>query len=155
MRSRSRSVNLKRYRHQVPTSNKPIMWYVVFWIVMPWCLTEPRRWQFSFPLSDHRSDVIKKRGEFYIFNMSTQYRLVQSGKTASDGCSAGPRFVRAVAPRIYLFFLHKTIFWFSLKLINYYCCYHILHLFYRHVAYIPLILAENTEVCHVTNTARK
>jgi hypothetical protein len=31
--------------------------------------------------------------------MSTQYRLVQSGKTASDGCSAGPRFVRAVAPR--------------------------------------------------------
>jgi hypothetical protein len=35
--------------------------------------------------------------------MSTQYRLVQSGKTASGGCSAGPRFVRAVAPRIYLF----------------------------------------------------
>jgi hypothetical protein len=32
--------------------------------------------------------------------MSTQYRLVQSGKTASGGCSAGPRFVRAVAPRI-------------------------------------------------------
>jgi hypothetical protein len=27
--------------------------------------------------------------------MSTQYRLVQSGKTASGGCSAGPRFVRA------------------------------------------------------------
>jgi hypothetical protein len=26
--------------------------------------------------------------------MSTQYRLVQSGKTASGGCSAGPRFVR-------------------------------------------------------------
>jgi hypothetical protein len=25
---------------------------------------------------------------------------VQSGKTASGGCSAGPRFVRAVAPRI-------------------------------------------------------
>jgi hypothetical protein len=35
--------------------------------------------------------------------MSTQYRLVQAGKTASGGCSAGPRFVRAVAPRIYLF----------------------------------------------------
>jgi hypothetical protein len=33
--------------------------------------------------------------------MSTQYRLVQSGKTASGGCSAGPRFARAVAPRIY------------------------------------------------------
>jgi hypothetical protein len=32
--------------------------------------------------------------------VSTQYRLVQSGKTASGGCSAGPRFVRAVAPRI-------------------------------------------------------
>jgi hypothetical protein len=32
--------------------------------------------------------------------MSTQYRLVQSGKTASGGCSAGPNFVRAVAPRI-------------------------------------------------------
>jgi hypothetical protein len=31
--------------------------------------------------------------------MSTQYRLVQSGKTASGGCSAGPRFDRAVAPR--------------------------------------------------------
>jgi hypothetical protein len=27
--------------------------------------------------------------------MSTQYRLVQSRKTASGGCSAGPRFVRA------------------------------------------------------------
>jgi hypothetical protein len=27
--------------------------------------------------------------------MSTQYRLVQSGKTASGGCSACPRFVRA------------------------------------------------------------
>jgi penicillin V acylase-like amidase (Ntn superfamily) len=27
--------------------------------------------------------------------MSTQYRLVQSGKTASGGCSAGSRFVRA------------------------------------------------------------
>jgi hypothetical protein len=34
--------------------------------------------------------------------MSTQYRLVQSGKTASGSCSASPRFVRAVAPRIYL-----------------------------------------------------
>jgi hypothetical protein len=32
--------------------------------------------------------------------MSTQYRLVQSGKTASGGCSAGQGFVRAVAPRI-------------------------------------------------------
>jgi hypothetical protein len=32
--------------------------------------------------------------------MSTKYRLVQSGKTASGGFSAGPSFVRAVAPRI-------------------------------------------------------
>jgi hypothetical protein len=39
--------------------------------------------------------------------MSTQYRLVQSGKTASGGCSAGPRFVRAVAPRIYFLFKKK------------------------------------------------
>jgi hypothetical protein len=37
--------------------------------------------------------------------MSTQYRLVQSGKTASGGCSAGPRFVRAVAPRIIIIIL--------------------------------------------------
>jgi hypothetical protein len=37
--------------------------------------------------------------------MSTQYRLVQSGKTASGGCSAGSMFVRAVAPRIIIFFL--------------------------------------------------
>jgi hypothetical protein len=42
--------------------------------------------------------------------MSTQYRLVQSGKTASGGCSAGPRFVRAVAPRIYFFYLFIAAF---------------------------------------------
>jgi hypothetical protein len=36
--------------------------------------------------------------------MSTQYRLVQSGKTASGGCSAGPRFVRACsATDLFLF----------------------------------------------------
>jgi hypothetical protein len=28
-------------------------------------------------------------------HMSTQYRLVQAGQTASRSCSAGPRFVRA------------------------------------------------------------
>jgi hypothetical protein len=33
-------------------------------------------------------------------HMSTQYRLVQSGKTASGGCSAGPRSVRACSARI-------------------------------------------------------
>jgi hypothetical protein len=40
--------------------------------------------------------------------MSTQYRLVQSGKTASGGCSAGPRFVRACSATdlfIYFYFL--------------------------------------------------
>jgi hypothetical protein len=46
--------------------------------------------------------------------MSTQYRLVQSGKTASGGCSAGPRFVRAVAPRIIIIIiiLHYT-YWYA------------------------------------------
>jgi hypothetical protein len=33
--------------------------------------------------------------------MSTQYRLVQSGKTASGGCSAGQGSSELVAPRIY------------------------------------------------------
>jgi hypothetical protein len=32
--------------------------------------------------------------------MSTQYRLVQSGKTASGGCSAGQGSLQPVAPRI-------------------------------------------------------
>jgi hypothetical protein len=32
--------------------------------------------------------------------MSTQYRLVQSGKTASGGCSAGQGSSDPVAPRI-------------------------------------------------------
>jgi carbohydrate-binding DOMON domain-containing protein len=36
--------------------------------------------------------------------MSTQYRLVQSGKTASGGCSAGQGSPEPVAPRIYLLF---------------------------------------------------
>jgi hypothetical protein len=34
--------------------------------------------------------------------MSTQYRLVQSGKTASGGCSAGQGSLEPVAPRILL-----------------------------------------------------
>jgi carbohydrate-binding DOMON domain-containing protein len=37
--------------------------------------------------------------------MSTQYRLVQTGKTASGGCSAGQGSSEPVAPRIYLFIL--------------------------------------------------
>jgi hypothetical protein len=37
--------------------------------------------------------------------MSTQYRLVQSGKTASGGCSAGQGSSEPVAPWIYLLFL--------------------------------------------------
>jgi hypothetical protein len=42
--------------------------------------------------------------------MSTQYRLVQSGKTASGGCSAGQGSSEPVMPRIYLFikFMTKT-----------------------------------------------
>jgi carbohydrate-binding DOMON domain-containing protein len=36
--------------------------------------------------------------------MSTQYRLVQSEKTASGGCSAGQGSSEPVAPRIFLFF---------------------------------------------------
>jgi carbohydrate-binding DOMON domain-containing protein len=35
--------------------------------------------------------------------MSTQYRLVQSGKTTSGGCSAGQGSSEPVAPRIYYF----------------------------------------------------
>jgi hypothetical protein len=34
--------------------------------------------------------------------MSTQYRLVQSGKTASGGCSAGQGSSEPVAPRIFI-----------------------------------------------------
>jgi carbohydrate-binding DOMON domain-containing protein len=40
--------------------------------------------------------------------MSTQYRLVQSGKTASGGCSAGQGSSEPVAPRIYLFYLQMN-----------------------------------------------
>jgi hypothetical protein len=36
--------------------------------------------------------------------MSTQYRLVQSGKTASGSCSAGQGSSEPVAPRIFFFF---------------------------------------------------
>jgi hypothetical protein len=38
--------------------------------------------------------------------MSTQYRLVQSGKTASGGCSAGQGSSEPVTPRIYLLFIY-------------------------------------------------
>jgi hypothetical protein len=41
--------------------------------------------------------------------MSTQYHLVQSGKTASGGCSAGQGSSEPVAPRIYLFKVHALI----------------------------------------------
>jgi hypothetical protein len=37
--------------------------------------------------------------------MSTQYRLVQSGKTASSGCSAGQGSSEPVAPRIFIILL--------------------------------------------------
>jgi hypothetical protein len=38
--------------------------------------------------------------------MSTQYRLVQSGKTASGGCSAGQGSSEPVAPRIIIIIQH-------------------------------------------------
>jgi carbohydrate-binding DOMON domain-containing protein len=41
--------------------------------------------------------------------MSTQYRLVQSGKTASGGCSAGQGSSEPVAPRIYFIYLFNTL----------------------------------------------
>jgi carbohydrate-binding DOMON domain-containing protein len=40
--------------------------------------------------------------------MSTQYRLVQSGKTVSGGCSAGQGSSEPVAPRIYLFIITRV-----------------------------------------------
>jgi carbohydrate-binding DOMON domain-containing protein len=40
--------------------------------------------------------------------MSTQYRLVQSGKTASGGCSAGQGSSEPVAPRIYFIYFSSN-----------------------------------------------
>jgi carbohydrate-binding DOMON domain-containing protein len=40
--------------------------------------------------------------------MSTQYRLVQSRKTASGGCSAGQGSSEPVAPRIFYFFIYQA-----------------------------------------------
>jgi hypothetical protein len=40
--------------------------------------------------------------------MSNQYLLVQSGKTASGGCSAGQGSSEPVAPRIY-YYLHICV----------------------------------------------
>jgi hypothetical protein len=39
--------------------------------------------------------------------MSTQYRLVQSGKTASGGCSTGQVSSEPVAPRIFILYVYK------------------------------------------------
>jgi hypothetical protein len=39
--------------------------------------------------------------------MSTQYRLVQSGKTASGGCSAGQCSSEPVAPRIIIIIINQ------------------------------------------------
>jgi hypothetical protein len=41
--------------------------------------------------------------------MSTQCRLVQSGKTASGGCSAGQGSSEPVTPRIYFIFIYLFI----------------------------------------------
>jgi hypothetical protein len=40
--------------------------------------------------------------------MSTQYRLVQSGKTASGGCSVGQGSSEPVAPRIIIIIINIT-----------------------------------------------
>jgi hypothetical protein len=44
--------------------------------------------------------------------MSTEYRLVQSGKTASGGCSAGQGSSEPVAPRIIIIIIthHQELF---------------------------------------------
>jgi hypothetical protein len=44
--------------------------------------------------------------------MSTQYRLMQSGKTASGGCSFGQGSSEPVASRIYLFISSKILIFF-------------------------------------------
>jgi hypothetical protein len=49
--------------------------------------------------------------------MSTQYRLVQSGKTASGGCSAGQGSSEPVAPRIFFTDIHYYIYFFTVKMI--------------------------------------
>jgi hypothetical protein len=49
--------------------------------------------------------------------MSTQYRLVQSGKTASGGCSAGQGSSEPGAPRIYLFI------YFNFCMLKFYNCF--------------------------------
>jgi carbohydrate-binding DOMON domain-containing protein len=41
--------------------------------------------------------------------MSTQYRLVQSGETASGGCSAGQGSSEPVAPRIIIIIIIFTL----------------------------------------------
>jgi hypothetical protein len=41
--------------------------------------------------------------------MSTQYRLVQSGKIASGGCSAGQGSSEPVAPRIYFIYYFDMV----------------------------------------------
>jgi hypothetical protein len=41
--------------------------------------------------------------------MSTQYRLVQSGKTASGGCSAGQGSSEPVAPRISIIIFNYSL----------------------------------------------
>jgi hypothetical protein len=47
--------------------------------------------------------------------MSTQYRLVQSGKTASGSCSAGQGSSEPVEPRIYFY----LFFYFILSNLDY------------------------------------
>jgi hypothetical protein len=58
--------------------------------------------------------------------MSTQYRLVQSGKTASGGCSAGQGSSEPVVPRIYLFLFFIYHYGELVNLIDYTECLKIL-----------------------------
>jgi hypothetical protein len=56
--------------------------------------------------------------------MSTQYRLVQSGKTASGGCSAGQVSSEPVAPRILLFIIFCTNISFAVHIYHHYHHHH-------------------------------
>jgi hypothetical protein len=73
--------------------------------------------------------------------MSTQYRLVQSGKTASGGCSAGQGSSEPVAPRIYLLFIIYEIIQFLARFL-FFLFFFFLHLsfFLRCRAFITLLL---------------
>jgi hypothetical protein len=78
--------------------------------------TQPKQFSAVHWLEKLKRTVLKLVAKFLIIlnaiwscgircadHMSTQYRLVQSGKTVSGGCSAGRGSSEPVAPRMYLF----------------------------------------------------